>query len=375
MNVGKKKHAKPVFKTKAKAGSEKYGPNGLYDSSTFENMNISQEWTNLLVRVANHGLSRGTWSSYKTALKALNRCGEEANTSMNFPLKQEQVLTFVAWMTDRGLSAKTMQVYLAGIRQCHLVAGVELPVIRSPLVNMLIEGKKHLDAFKKKSTGDCSRLPMTPALMKLLKEEIRLDNMTSHDKLVVWAVATLAFNGAFRIHELLSRKSSTYDPKVTLLSRDIIIKESYLGKEKIGIIQVLIKSEKKDRVGAGVIVDVYESGGDLCPLKALRKWLRTKVNSKQKHPAFCLESGKPLTGKAFNAMLKNLLAKHLKGYRRKVTSHSFRAGLASLMGKLGFSDNDIMAIGRWSSRSFEAYLKLPRSKRLDMAKKIGKLGL
>ena len=74
-------------------------------------------------------------------------------------------------------------------------------------------------------------------------------------------------------------------------------------------------------------------------------------------------------------MLRKLLGKHLVGYKRKVTSHSFRAGLASLMGKLGYSDDDIMAVGRWSSRSFEAYMKLPRTKRLMMAKKIGRMAL
>ena len=56
-----------------------------------------------------------------------------------------------------------------------------------------------------------------------------------------------------------------------------------------------------------------------------------------------------------------------------MTSHSFRAGIASLMGVLGYSDDQIMAIGRWSSSAFERYLKLPRTKRAQMAKELGKL--
>lgn len=277
-------------------------------------------------------------------------------------------------MANKGLSSKTISVYLAGIRQCHLVAGVDIPVIRTPLVNLIIEGKKHMDEFKKKLTGDSSRLPVTPAIMRLLKEELRLDSMSPSDKLTYWAVATLAFSGAFRIHELLARKMSTFDPQITLLGKDVNLKEMHIGKEKVSSIQVLIKSEKKDRIGAGVIVDVYESGNQICPVRAFKKWQRTVILKRNK-PAFRLESGKPLTGKIFNEMLRKLLGKHLVGYKRKVTSHSFRAGLASLMGKLGYSDDDIMAVGRWSSRSFEAYMKLPRTKRLMMAKKIGKMAL
>ena len=55
--------------------------------------------------------------------------------------------------------------------------------------------------------------------------------------------------------------------------------------------------------------------------------------------------------------------------------HSFRAGMASLLGTLGYTDEDIQAVGRWSSRAFLAYLKLPRTQRLTMAKKIGELNL
>ena len=233
-----------------------------------------------------------------------------------------------------------MNVYLAGIRQCHLVAGLDIPVIRTPLVNLIIEGKKHMDEFKEKLAGDSSRLPVTPAL----KEELRLDSMNSSEKLTYLALAPLAFSGAFRIHKLLARKMSTLDPQITLLGKDVNLKETQVGKEKVSYIQVLIKSEKKDRIGAGVIVDVYESGGQIWLVKAFKKWQKTTI-SKRNRPAFRLASGKPLTDKMFNEMLRKLLGKHLVGYKRKVTSHSFRAGLVSLMGKLGYNDDDIMAVG------------------------------
>ena len=328
------------------------------------------------MEAANHGLSRGTWASYNSAFKALQKFAAEKNENLSFPLGQKQILAFIAFLANKNLSAKTINVYLAGIRQYHLVAGVELPTIRSPLVNLIIEGKKHQDILHKKTQGDKSRLPMTPTMMLLLKEELRIDaTLEDKDKLLIWAVATLAFNGAFRIHELLARKTSSFDPNFSLLGRDISLKSVPIGKQKVDAIQVLIKSEKKDRVGAGVRVDVYESKGPLCPVNAYKKWLKKTGYAPAKKPAFLFSSGKPLTGKTMNALLKKFLSKHLQSTKRKISSHSFRGGIASLMGELGFSDSDIMAIGRWSSRSFEAYLKLPRTKRVEMARKLGKLGL
>ena len=51
----------------------------------------------------------------------------------------------------------------------------------------------------------------------------------------------------------------------------------------------------------------------------------------------------------FNKDLKKLLESVID-YRSmgKISSHSFRIGITTMLGKLGFSDNDIMAIGRWS---------------------------
>ena len=128
-----------------------------------------------------------------------------------------------------------MNVYLAGIRQCHLVAGLDIPVIRTPLVNLIIEGKKHMDEFKEKLAGDSSRLPVTPAL----KEELRLDSMNSSEKLTYLALAPLAFSGAFRIHKLLARKMSTLDPQITLLGKDVNLKET----------QFLLRVRKKTESG------------------------------------------------------------------------------------------------------------------------------
>ena len=87
-------------------------------------------------------------------------------------------------------------------------------------------------------------------------------------------------------------------------------------------------------------------------------------------PAFRTRKGMVYTAENFNDDLKKLLGPHIK--YRKLTGHSFRAGLATLMAQAGFEDKDIQSVGRWSSESFKRYIKLPRLIRVKMAKKIGK---
>ena len=90
-------------------------------------------------------------------------------------------------------------------------------------------------------------------------------------------------------------------------------------------------------------------------------------------PAFRFQDGTNLTQEKFNKILKIIFKTHLTDINGTISTHSFRIGLASTLGELGFSDDQVMQAGRWSSRAFQAYLKLPRTRRLEMAKAIGNM--
>ena len=71
----------------------------------------------------------------------------------------------------------------------------------------------------------------------------------------------------------------------------------------------------------------------------------------------------------FNSDLKRLLSKHV--HYGSFTGHSFRAGLSSLLGKAGFSDAEVMAMGRWSGESFLKYIKCGRLTRSRNSERVG----
>jgi len=68
--------------------------------------------------------------------------------------------------------------------------------------------------------------------------------------------------------------------------------------------------------------------------------------------------------------MTKLLGPHVDKSVGHFASHSFRIGLASMLGQAGFEDQEIMASGRWSSRVFERYIKLARTKRRIVQEKI-----
>ena len=353
-------------------GTSKYGEKGNCTKDLFGELNIPEETKENLAKWGNFGLAQGTWSSYRTAERMLLTCLKQKKRAFELPLTMEIVVIFIDWLLEeRKVKAGTVSNYLAGIRQMHVSKGIEPPIIRSAGVNWVLKGKKNAENIIKRRDGEVGRLPMTLTMMKLLKETIRAWETNISEKLLIWAVCTLAFNGAFRVHEILSKNETFFDEDFTLLVGDIKIRQ---GKENQGgrFLEVKLKSPKEDKAGKAVVVEVFESKGPTCPVKAFERW-STRETLEVGFPLFRERNGTLLTGRKLNKLLKTLLGPYIDYKKGKFTSHSFRIGLATTLGSIGVSEADIKAAGRWNSNAYEIYMKLPRVKRSAVAKRIGQL--
>jgi hypothetical protein len=137
-------------------------------------------------------------------------------------------------------------------------------------------------------------------------------------------------------------------------------------------LEVRLKCPKENKTGKAVVVEVFESQGAICPVRAFDKWA-SKNQVETGFPCFRHKNGVPLTGRALNNILKKLLEPHVSYEKGKFTTHSFRIGLATTLGTLGFNNEEVKKAGRWSSNAYEVYMKLPRTQRSAVAKKIGQL--
>ena len=358
-----------ITQPQKRRGTTKYGENGTCTRESLVSLDLPDSVRKNLATWANLGLSKQTWSSYKTAERMFLQCLKANGRKQELPVKDIDVLLFIEWLgTVRNLRASTIENYLAGLRQMHISKGIEPPEVHTKLVNQVLKGLKNKDAVEDRRNKKPRRLAMTKSIMLLLKELIRTWEKPKHKKIMTWSICTLAYAGSFRIHELLCRTEKVFDPDFDLLWEDVTRTDMTNPRDKRRI-SIKLKCPKENRTGKATIVDVFETGDHLCPIKAWDKW--EKMGRKgDKTPVFAQEDGRLMTGQKLNKVLRDLLQPHLGHRKGQITTHSFRAGIATMLAEKGLSDNEIKTMGRWHSRAFEDYVKKPRTKRASLARAI-----
>ena len=136
--------------------------------------------------------------------------------------------------------------------------------------------------------------------------------------------------------------------------KDVKLSRVMVGGKNIQSVAIHMKSPKIDRVGAGDDIEVVELSNFMCPVAAMARYREvSKLREEPGLPVFRQSSGRCYTGAQLNRRLKELtvsLAEHIPG--GVVTSHSFRAGVATEMARNGFSEEELMAVGCWSSKAY-----------------------
>ncbi len=199
----------------------------------------------------------------------LKKCGSETKIDMTLPLNEKQTLIFIDWLARvKSLKGSTINSYLAGLRQLHIATGLPAPELRSDLVKLVLKGISNANGIESRKKNWSSRLPLTVNSMLLFKKLINNSEFSYHDKALLWAVSTVAFAGAFRIHEILDKTESTFDPDFTLLTKDISLSLD-AGQEVLHV-------KPKCKTAAATIVDLYQNDGRLCPIKAFKNWMCLK---------------------------------------------------------------------------------------------------
>ena len=74
------------------------------------------------------------------------------------------------------------------------------------------------------------------------------------------------------MHEVFPKKKSEYDPKRTLLRKDISLKEVYVNGSPVEVLMINIKGPKEAQ-GSSVKVELFANGTKSCPVNAYKKLL------------------------------------------------------------------------------------------------------
>ena len=211
-----------------------------------------------------------------------------------------------------------------------------------------------------------ARLAMTPDILWLLKQKLAKAKMPVVKKRLLWATATFLFVGSLRSGEVLPSNKELFVRDATLLNKNVSLETRKIEKEEVTMLKIRLESPKEDRKRQGVTVELFRlQNSFFCPVTAWMKWKEvSRLDNHPNLPLFRHEDGSGLTQKELNTTLKLLLQNEIDYSNGRISSHSFRAGLTTAMGRLGYGEEIISLQGRWRSEAYLKYCKEGRANRL-----------
>ena len=315
-----------------------------------------------------------TAAQYKSAVNVIAPASEYLKRPINIPLTTEDCIALIVYMANvRGLKSSTIENYFSGFRMLHLIKGHYNHHLRADIVTQMIKGVKNGDQIKDMIQNKHPRQPVTVGIMAKLKESIHNAKMPTQHKRLIWFAATTCLLGSFRVHEVLPKEQHTYDKSITLMQGDIKFTSLKSNGKMTNAVTIHLKNPKEDKTTHGIRVDIFETTGPLrwlCAVNAALKYEGVTDKTDSEQPFARTANGLGYTGRMFNQDLKQLLMGKLDLSLGPLTSHSFRAGLATMMAKAGFPDKEIQLTGRWTSTAFKSYVKTARPKRAALAASI-----
>ena len=334
------------------AGS-KYSSVGIVSSEMMDGLDLPADTKACLVAAANAALACNTHVSYQAGLKSYKRMCAARGWAPTFPMPVQHQLVWAAEMSKAKLSSGTQRVYWSGVSKItEISTGQRLA--RHSLTFMVAKAAENTHMKKPK-------IAMTWPLLAELKKSIdgqSAASMDAHCKRLLWAVSLTCMIGTFRLGEILPSKTKL-GPKGKLLGG---LKRANIRRMKVRIdgkaedmflTRILQPKERKTGAGASVDVEIFANKGPYCAVSALDNLFSGMSGEADQDWAFLFSDGTPLTKDIYNKLLKKML-KHLPGYLR-VSGHSFRRAVPTMMARLGYGEEQIARQGRWRSSCWEAY--------------------
>lgn len=302
-------------------------------------------------------MSSRTRQAYNTGLSQFLNFASLHNVKCsvdNLPdISENFLLLFVTYCYKHlGLSATTIQLYLAGIRFSYLEAGH-----RNPLKSCFGGPHEKLNLLLKAITRhqgqhQNSRLPITSEMIDMMSTALKKGLFTPYLDCMLHAVILVAFFGFMRCGEFTTY-TSHFDRKIHLCVEDINFCTSNQAK-------LTLKTSKTDQFRKGCVLTLFQNNR-FCPILALKKYLQLRkqmsMSTQPGDPLFAVEDGRPLTRSFFIKSLRSLIDT-IGVDSSKYSGHSFRIGAASSAAQVGIQDHMIKTLGRWSSDTYYRYIRV-----------------
>ena len=260
------------------------------------------------------------------------------------PASEQTLILFTADMSQR-VCYTSARSYLSAVRHLHIANGYGDPLKGALQLELVLKGLK-----RKKPKGQDTRLPITPLVLKIIKQ-VLMGNPQDYNNIMLWAACCLAFFAFLRAGELTTNEK--FDPEVHLTPEDIEL-DNHTNPSTL---KVNIKRSKTDQTREGVSLYVGRTGNELCLVAAMLPFLVSRGNAPG--PLFITKDGRHLTRSLLVKMVKETLTTAGIDCSR-YNGHSFRIGAATTALAKGVPEATIQTLGRWKSEAYKQYVRIPR---------------
>ena len=142
--------------------TQKHSGKGGFSADAFLRCGVPEDLAPCLAEAGNFALAASSWKTYETVDRHLEACEADIGRMLIFPLSLGDVLTWVAWLIKcRGIRAKTIQVYLSGLRMAHFKRGYFNVNILGDIIKHVLTGLKQRDLLQDKKKGKKERQAVT----------------------------------------------------------------------------------------------------------------------------------------------------------------------------------------------------------------------
>lgn len=283
-------------------------------------------------------------------MKRFHQFCKKFNVTSPFPLSERILCCVSAYLADQGLAPQTIKSYLSALRSMQISLGLPDPRDQSsmPILKRVQAGISR--ARLATNAQPRVRLPITARTLTGIHHH--LFTAEHPDRLVVWAIASTAFFGFFRLGELLPESAGAPHP----LSWGDVAVDSHTHPQ---MIQIHLKRSKCDQFGVGSDIVVGRTGTTTCPVTALLQYIA--VRGDRPGPFFLDKSGSPVIKAWFVGHIRTAL-RALGLPQGDFAGHSFRIGAATTAALMGVEDSAIQTLGRWQSSAFLQYIRTPKER-------------
>ena len=296
-------------------------------------------------------MATSTQRAYSSAHRRYLSFCTAYNVSPTFPLSENTLCYFVAYLHTQALKHQTIKSYLSGIRHAQIALGFSDPFAGAayPRLEYVLKGVKRSQA--EAGTSSKPHLPVTPEILQ--KMFAIWNQQQDRDACMLQAACCLGFFGFLRAAEFTIPSWAEFDEGAHLTIADVAVD----NKSAPTIIQVHIKQSKTDPFRQGVFIYIGKSHAAIYPVALIIKYLTARGSVRG--PLFLCADGSPLSRTTLVAKVRAALA-HAGVDSQEYSGHSFHIGAATTAAKKGVEDSLIQILGRWQSSAYLHYVKIPR---------------